>query len=203
MRLTPGRSVRNVAAAFEDSGRRAAYGTVLLFTLGFAFFTSFFNVFLIQRLGFDQRDIGYFFTALGAGFFLVQTLLVERVRGRFGSVNTLRVVLFGTAATVLLTTLVRTTWQLYALVPLFALFNGLVQPNLVALVSRSAGGGDQGRILGVNSSLQSLGRGVPPAIAGPLAALTSAAVPIIVGGVSVLLAGGVFSFLYRNEKEGE
>ena len=204
VRLTPGRSVRNVAAAFEDSGRRAAYGTVLLFTLGFAFFTSFFNVFLIQRLGYDQRDIGYFFTALGAGFFLVQTLLVERVRGRFGSVLTLQVVLFGTAATVLLTTLVRSTWQLYALVPLFALFNGLVQPNLVALVSRSAGGGDQGRILGVNSSLQSLGRGVPPAIAGPLAALSSAAVPIIVGGVSVLLAGGVFSFLYRNkEPEGE
>ena len=124
VRLTPGRSIRNVAAAFKDSGRRAAYGTVLFFTLGFAFFTSFFNVFLIQRLGYDQRDIGYFFTALGAGFFLVQTLLVERVRGRFGSVRTLRVVLFGTAATVLLTTFVRTTWQLYALVPLFALFNG-------------------------------------------------------------------------------
>ena len=202
VKLTPGRSVRNVARAFSDAPRRAAYGTVLFFTLGFAFFTSFFNVFLIERLGYDQRDIGYFFTALGVGFFLVETLLVERVRGRFGSVRTLRVVLLGTAATVFLTTLVRSTWQLYALVPLFALFNGLVRPNLVALVSRSTGETDQGRVLGVNSSLQALGRGLPPAAAGPLAAASSAVVPIIVGGVSVLLAGGVFSFLYRRKGKG-
>lgn len=195
--VTAGLAFRRVREAFERPALRAAYLTEFLFIAGFTFFTTFFNVLLVERLGYDQSDIGLFFTALGSGFFVVQLFLVEPVRGWLGAVWTLRVALFGIAGTITLTAFVQETWQLYALVPLFALTNGLVGPNLAALVSRRASGAEQGRVLGIRSSVQSLGRSGPPFLAGPLAAAGSAATPILVGGGLAAVAAAAFTALVR------
>ena len=195
--VSAGLAFRRVKEAFERPNLRAAYLTELLFLAGFTFFTTFFNVLLVERLGYDQSDIGLFFTALGAGFFVVQTLLVEPIRQWLGAVWTLRIALFGIAGTIAAIAFVQETWQLYALVPLFALTNGVVGPNLAALVSRQASDAEQGRVLGIRSSVQSLGRSGPPFLAGPLAAVGSAATPILVGAGLAGVAAATFSGLVR------
>ena len=195
--LSLGLAFRRVRDAFEIPTLRSAYLTELLFLAGFTFFTSFFNVLLIDRLGYDQSDIGLFFTALGSGFFLVQAFLVEPVRARFGTVPTLRVALFGIAATIAATAFVQETWQLYALVPFFALSNGVIGPNLAALVSRQAPSEEQGRVLGIRSSVQSLGRSGPPFLSGPLAAVGSPATPVLVGAGLAAVAAATFAALVR------
>jgi DHA1 family tetracycline resistance protein-like MFS transporter len=195
--ITASLAFERVREAFRMPTLRAAYLTELLFLAGFTFFTSFFNVLLVERLGYDQSDIGVFFTALGTGFFLVQTTLVEPIRSRLGPVWTLRVALFGIAATITATAFVQQTWQLYALIPFFALTNGVVGPNLVALISNRASDRDQGRVLGIRSSVQSLGRSGPPLVAGPLAAWGSAATPILVGGALAGVAALTFTALIR------
>lgn len=201
--VTPGLAVRRVREAFARPQLRAAYLTEFLFIAGFTFFTTFFNVLLVERLGYDQSDIGLFFTALGLGLFLSQALLVEPVRSWLGAVWTLRWALFGMAGTIALTALVQTTWQLYALVPLFALTNGLIGPNLAALVSRRADKAEQGRVLGIRSSVQSLGRSGPPFLAGPLAAVGSAATPILVGAGLAAVAAATFTRLVKPGGEDE
>ncbi|WP_349367614.1 MFS transporter [Salinarimonas sp.] len=198
-RLDATRAFANVRDAFHDRPRRTLYVTGLAFYLGFAFFTTFFNVFLIERLDFGTTDIGLFFTAIGIGFVLVETLLVERVKERYGAERVVLVVLFGVAATILATTLVQTTWQLYALVPFFAVFNGLARPNLTALVSKTTEDRDQGRVLGIYASLRSLGRGVPPILAGPLAAATAPVWAVGTGGVLAGIAGGIYAVLGRRD----
>ena len=195
--LTPGLAITRVKEAFERPALRAAYLTEFLFIGGFTFFTTFFNVLLVERLGYDQSDIGLFFTALGIGFFLVQALAVDPIRKRLGAAWTLRVALFGIAATIALTAFVQATWQLYALVPLFALTNGPIGPNLAALVSERSSQDEQGRVLGIRSSVQSLGRSGPPFVAGPLAAAGSAATPILVGAGLAAVAAATFTVLVR------
>ena len=95
------------------------------------------------------------------------------------------------------------TWQLYALVPFFAITNGVIGPNLVALVSNRASDSDQGRVLGIRSSVQSLGRTAPPLVSGPLAALGSAATPILVGGALAGIAALTFTSLVKPGVEDE
>jgi DHA1 family tetracycline resistance protein-like MFS transporter len=171
--------------------------TTLLYTLGFGFFVSLFNVFLIDRFSFDARQVGLTVAGLGLSLFLVEVLLVEPAKQHFGTVRPLRVAFFAAGLTLLLIALVNQLWQLLVLIPLFALFSGLTRPNLTALISRGAAQHDQGQRLGVNASLQALGRATPPLIAGSVAAATTTAVPVVLGGVSFLLAGAVFVRFYR------
>ena len=195
--ISPGLAFRRIRDAFQIPTLRSAYLTELLFIAGFTFFTSFFNVLLVERLGYDQSDIGLFFTALGSGFFVVQAFLVEPIRGRLGTVWTVRIGLVGIAATIAAIAFVQETWQLYALVPAFALFNGVIGPNLAALVSRQAPSEEQGRVLGIRSSVQSLGRSGPPFLSGPLAAAGSPATPILVGAGLATVAAATFAALVR------
>lgn len=199
--LTPGLAFERIREAFHRPHLRAAYLTEFLFLSGFTFFTTFFNVFLVDRLGYDQSDIGLFFTVLGSGFFIVQSLLVEPIRNQIGSVWTLRVGLFGMALTIALTTFIQETWQLYALVPLFALANGPIGPNLASLVSRGASEDEQGRVLGIRSSVQSLGRSGPPFVAGPLAAAGTPATPLLVGAGLAAVAGLTFTVLTSAQRD--
>lgn len=196
VKLTVTQAFRQVKAAFQDERLRSIYATTLLFTLGFGFFVSLFNVFLIQRFGFGARQVGLTVAGLGLSLFLVEVLLVEPAKQRFGSVRPLRVVLFAAGLTLLLIAFVNQLWHLVVLIPLFALCNGLTRPNLTALISRGAAPGDQGRRLGVNASVQALGQATPPLIAGSVAAATSTTIPIVLAGVSFLLAGVVFVRFY-------
>ena len=191
--VSPGLAFKRVKDAFEIPTLRSAYLTELLFIAGFTFFTSFFNVLLVERLGYGPSDIGVFFTALGSGFFLVQAFLVGPIRDRFGSVPTIRAGLVGIAATIAAIAFVQETWHLYALIPFFALSNGVIGPNLAALVSRQAPREEQGRVLGIRSSVQSLGRSGPPFLSGPLAAVGSPATPILVGAGLAAVAAATFA----------
>lgn len=197
-KLTLTKAFTNVRDAFKMPGLRVSYITVLLYALGFTFFTSFFNVFLVNRLGYNQRGIGLVFALLGASLFVVDVFLIQRLKERFGSAGVLRVVFFGAGAALLTLAFVTSTWEIVLLLPVFALFEGLVRPNLSGLISTGQAANDQGRLLGISSSLQSFGRTVPPLISGPLAAATSPAVSIMVAGGVLLVAGGVFNVFYTD-----
>jgi predicted MFS family arabinose efflux permease len=88
-------------------------------------------------------------------------------------------------------------WQAFALVPFFAMANGLTFVNLGALVSRSATPAVQGEILGINASIQTLGQALPPVISGFVAATISPGAPIIIASLLIFLAWVLFAALYR------
>jgi MFS family permease len=89
-------------------------------------------------------------------------------------------------------------WGLLIITPFFAIFNGLSQANLSALVSRSVGPQMQGQILGMNSSVQALGQTIPPILSGFLAAGIAARAPIVVSGITIIFAGCVFIYFVKN-----
>jgi len=90
-----------------------------------------------------------------------------------------------------------TPGQLYLVVPLFAVFNGLSQANLAGLVSRSVDASIQGEIMGINSSIQAFAQSIPPILAGFMAANIRPSFPLLVSGSTIILAGVIFLIFYR------
>ena len=193
------KSIDNIRHAAAHPSLRIIFASEFLFWGGFTFFTTFFQILLIQKLGFKVNNVGDFFAYIGVCIALTQGLLTPRLAKRFTNQQILRVSIPGLGFALFLQTLPHNTTQLLMTAPFIALFNGLTMANISALVSLSADKKIQGEVLGIEASVQALAQAIPAIIAGYIAVL-GVSVPVIVGG-SVVLAGGlVFNLFYRSAK---
>ena len=199
--FTLARGFHNAREAFADGKRRPYYLILLCYIGGYTFFTTFYAVVLEERLDMDATDSGYFFSALGLALMLVQLFVVDRVERWAGSRKTLWLALFGVAAAMATLALARAPWLAYAAIVPFALGAGLVDPLIMSLLSRSASGREQGRIQGVRGSVDSLGRAVPPFLAGPLAAAGAANWAVLAGAGAMALGGALSLRLLAGDPE--
>jgi MFS transporter, DHA1 family, multidrug resistance protein len=133
-----------------------------IMSFGLAGFQGMMGLYVVDKFGFDTRQVGAIWMVMGGMLILVQGGLTGRLTGKFGE---LPLILAGLAGGVLgflgmslavdyLTTLMA--------VGLFALALALIGPALNAYISTFAGD-HQGALMGLNSAANSLGR-----IAGPL-----------------------------------
>ena len=90
--------------------------------------------------------------------------------------------------------------MLYYIVPLFALSNGLLSPNLQAIISNSADEKSQGEALGGSQSIQSLAQAIPPIVSGYVASI-SLNLPIALSSGLTLLAFLVFAIFFREKSK--
>ena len=179
----------NIKHAIESPKLSKLYLTVFLFQGGFAFFTTFFSVFLIQRFHFHQAHIGNFFAYIGLWVVLTQALINPFINRLGREKQVLLFSLFGCGLATWLYFLPTQPFGLYFIAPFFSFFNGLVQANLVALISKTADASIQGEVLGVNSSVQALAQSLPPIASGFIAASLSATAPVWISGLIMVIAG--------------
>ncbi len=191
------RAVSNIYHATLNKELRVLFGTVFLFTAGFTFFTTFFSVFLIDKFGFTQGNIGDFFAYIGLWVAFTQAIITGKVSAKYPAYKIIRWGILAAGIATFLFFLPQYWWQLLLIVPLFAIGNGLMQANITALISRSAGSDIQGEVLGINSSVSALAMSIPPILSGFVAASLSASAPIFVGGAIVMLAAAFFWFFYK------
>lgn len=191
------RSIRNIMHAFTLEKVRPLFTTNLIFWGGFSFYVTFFSVYLIQKFGFNQANIGDYFAYVGLWIAFTQAVVTRFVAKRLSEVNVIRFSMFGTGIAIFLMFFPNSWWGLLVISPIFALSNGLTQANMTALVSRSAGPEIQGEVLGINASVLSLAQAIPPILAGFVAANISPEAPIAVAGTLVIFASIVFNLWYR------
>jgi DHA1 family tetracycline resistance protein-like MFS transporter len=79
-----------------------------------------------------------------------------------------------------------------------AISQGLNSPNLLALVSKQANPEQQGEIMGINQSMQSVGQFIPPIIVA-IFGENATSFPIILGGILIVLAWTIFVFFYNKK----
>jgi DHA1 family tetracycline resistance protein-like MFS transporter len=77
-----------------------------------------------------------------------------------------------------------------------AISQGLNSPNLLSLVSKQAHSNQQGEILGINQSMQSLGQFIPPIIVGFFGEHLQS-FPMIIGGGVICIAWLLFNLSYN------
>jgi DHA1 family tetracycline resistance protein-like MFS transporter len=193
------RSIHNIIKAATYPGLRVVFPSTFLYWFGFTFFTTFFQVLLFDKLGFNQANVGDYFAYVGICIAITQAVITPQIAKRFKNYQVLRVSLAGTGLGLLALLAARNTTELLLVTPLFAIMNGQTLANSVALVSASADKKVQGEVLGINASVQALAQSIPAAISGYVAAI-SVSTPVVVGGSIMVFGGLLFWVLYHPGK---
>ena len=137
-----------------------------LVILAFAGMESTFALWAIEQFGWGPRQIGYVFAYVGVLSAVLQGGLIGHLARRFGEERLLLGGLTLIGLGLLAMTLAHNLAVLVAAVSALALGMGLTQPSLNSLISRRAGGDEQGEVLGVSQSVGSLSRVLGPFTAG-------------------------------------
>jgi len=199
LKLAWTKSLANIKKAALHPALRTIFASEFLFWGGFTFFTTFFQILLIQKLGFRVNNVGDFFAYIGICIALTQGLLTPFLAKRFKNHQILKFSLFGNAGALFLMLVPQNTTQLLIVAPTIAIFNGLTMANVSALVSLSADKKIQGEVLGIEASVQALAQSIPAIVAGYIATL-GVNVPVIVGGIIVFGGGMIFNIFYKPDK---
>ncbi len=202
IRLRWSQSIHNIIKAFGFPGRRTLFTTSFLFQSGFAFFTSFFGVFLLTKFGYSQTNIGMLFAYVGIWVVITQGFITRIVSKYIKEAAVLKLTILAEGFFTFAYVIPQHAWSLFVwVIPFFAIFNGLSNSNLTSLISRSAGPEVQGEVLGINASMQALSNIFPPLFAGVIASQFSPEMPIIIGSGLIALSGIVFLlFLHKRRK---
>jgi DHA1 family tetracycline resistance protein-like MFS transporter len=191
------RSIKNIISAYGMKALRVPFVSSFLFQAGFSFFITFFSVYLIRKFNFTQGNVGDFFAYIGLWTVFSQVFVNSNVTKWFKEDVVLRVSLIALSIFIALFFAPKSNWGLLFIVPFFAMFIGLVQANLLSLISRTASPETQGQILGVNSSINTLAQSLPPILSGYVAALVTPEMPLIISSVTIFMAGVVFVLFYK------
>ena len=190
------KSISNIKKAAASPALRTIFTAEFLFWGGFTFFTTFFQILLIEKLGFKLNNVGDFFAYIGIWIAITQAVITPILAKRFTNQQVLKVSLLGMSFALLIQIIPQNTTQLLILAPFIALFNGMVMANVSALVSLTAGPENQGEVLGIEASVQALGQAIPAIIAGYVATM-GVNMPIIVGASLIFVGWLIFTFLYK------
>jgi MFS family permease len=152
---------------------RASLGQSFLFFLAFSFFTAGFPLFAERRFewnghAFGPREVGLVFAYAGLLGIFIQGGLVGRLVSRWGELPVARAGFASAAIGYVLLAGIREL-PLLAATTLFSSFgNGVLRPALTSLVSKSAQAREQGLVLGLSQSLNSVATIIAPILGGLL-----------------------------------
>ena len=189
---------RNIGISFRDKKLRTIFSVVLLLSIGFSFYTQFFAVLLIEKFTYSEKDIGFLFGWIGLWLVLTQGVFVRKLSNILPAIKAPAFSLLSQGIFVALTLLPSQSFWFYFINPFIAISHGITSPNLTTVVSMQAGKERQGEVMGINQSMLSLGQIIPPVIGGYLNAF-SVGLPVLFGGVTLLLAWMVYVFIFRKK----
>ena len=195
--------IRNINTAFQLKHLRTIFLVVFLLTLGWNFFTQFFSVFLIHKFEYkDFSQIANIFAFIGIWIVVAQGGFQRPLAKKYSPLSIIRIsaLLIGITLPLLLFPSATQVTYIFYILPFVSIFQGLTQPNITAVVSNQVGEKDQGQILGINQSIQSLGMAIPPIIAGYIHILNPN-LPIIVASICTILGWFVLIVFFKNKKE--
>lgn len=191
---------QNIGVAFQAPNLRAIFIVILLLSLGFSFFTQFFSVLLIQKFSFTEKNIGLLFGWIGIWLAITQGLVVRILSRYVQSANIISFSIFALAVALGLLLLPDQSYWFYILNPLVAIAQGITAPNMTAVVSEQATPAQQGEILGINQSMQSLGQAVPPIIAGYINTI-SGSLPILTASLLIFSGWLMYVLVFRKRRQ--
>jgi len=191
---------KNINKARHNESLRTIFLVIFLLTIGFNFFTQFFQVFLIGKFKFDQSHIGNLFAYMGLWIAIAQGAFLRPLSKRFSpeQIMPYSIILLAIVFPVLL--IPKEPLWIYVVIPFIAVFQGLTQPNGTAIVSSLSDKTSQGEILGMNQSIVSLAQAIPPIIAGFLTSV-SMNLPTMFAAGTTFAAWIVFVTVFRSSRK--
>jgi len=181
--------------AFRHATRKPTLMLILalyfIVTLAFSGFEATFALFSEAKFGYTSSTIGFVFAFIGVVLSIVQGVLVGRVVRNVGERRLIPVAILAISIGIGLIPFVWNVPTLLSALGVLALGMGFNNPALSSMVSRLSDANDQGGILGLASSLASLGRVVGPAWGGYLYDAYGMRTPYLSAAVLMLIAFAV------------
>lgn len=194
------KSLDNIRQAAFSSKLRVIYTTEFLYWSGFTFFTTFFQVHLIEKLGFKTENSGDYYAYMGIWMAIAQIVITPFLAKRFSNYHVLRVTYMVTGFVILLQLWPANIPQLLIVTPLIACLFAPTLANSSGLISISSSSEIQGEVLGIQASVQSLAQFFPAIMAGYVAAM-GINLSIIAGAILMIAGGLLFNLAYRPTKQ--
>jgi MFS transporter, DHA1 family, tetracycline resistance protein len=188
----------NVVSAFRTRKLKIMFLVILLLALGFNFFAQFFQVYLINKFHYTPSQIGDTFAYMGVWIALSQGVINRQLSHKFTPNRILAFSSMCLAWSLFMLVLPMNTPYLYIVLAFVSVFEGLVIPNLMTLVSDLGDARSQGRVLGINQSINSVCMAVPPVISGVIVAY-SINLPVLVSSALTVVGGLVFILMFQEK----
>ncbi len=186
--LTFLKAFSNIHTAFTDKEVSHIYKANFFYFVGFAFFTSFSGLYLVQRYNLNEAQLGNYFAAIGIWIVITQMGILRFISARFTPLKILRSSMILVAIAIACTPFMPTLFLQYVLIPFIAIPQGLSMANLTALLSSSVQKEKQGIALGINGSLSALSQGLTPLLGGIIGGLFGVSLPFLIGGLCIFYA---------------
>jgi DHA1 family multidrug resistance protein-like MFS transporter len=208
-----GKSARDEArgSAARHSGLALTWGAVrgpLGFIMLLAFLASFasanlegtFALFSEAHLGFGEAQMGVVFVAMGIVMALTQGLLVGRFINRWGEERMIQVGLLTSAIGFVLLLATFDMLSMIAVMGTMGLGNAALRPAINSLASKRTPSGEQGSMLGIVNSFNSLGRIFGPITGGIIFDVVGYQWPYVLGSLLFFLILGLSAVLFRRAR---
>lgn len=148
------------------------------------------SFFAIAKFGWSTSLIGISLAVVGIVIAISQTFITGPVVKKLGERDAATVGLFAAIAGYLSYAFMTESWMAFAAMVFIAL-QGLVQPSLMAILSRRATADTQGEVQGISSMALGLGSVIAPLVlTRPMAYFTSDAAPFYFPGAPFVVATG-------------
>jgi multidrug resistance protein len=172
-------------------------------TLAFSGFETTFALFSEATFGFTTSTIGFVFAFIGVVLALVQGVLVGKVVKVVGERRLIPMAIMAIAIGIGLIPFVWNIPTLLGALGILAIGMGFNNPSLTSMVSKLSDPNDQGGILGLVSSIASLGRVVGPVWGGYLYDAYGKTTPYV-GASGLMMVAFAVSFIgLRNVRAGD
>ena len=201
-KLDPLAGIKNIRKAFSNKSLRNIFMVIFLLTIGFNFFTQFFQVFLVGKFQFNQSQIGDLFAYMGLWIAFAQGAVLRPLSKKFGPQQILSYAILLLAMMFPILLIPNESRFIYFIIPFIAIFQGLVQPNTTTIVSNHSDDTSQGEILGINQSVVSMAQAIPPILAGFLTTINMN-LPTWFAAITTLLGWIAFVFLYKRGQKSD
>ena len=188
--------IRNLAVSFTESNLRKVFIIVLCVSIGFTFFTQYFSVFLYEKFSWTEKNIGLLYGWVGIWLAFTQGVIVRSLSYKFASKDVIKFSIPILVLGISLLLVPEKDWLFFIINPIIAIGIGMTSPNLTTIVSMQAGPERQGEILGINTSMNSLGQMIPAVIGGFLVGI-NIHFPLVAGALMIAIAWAVYRFNYK------
>lgn len=166
MKLSELNPVAQLTGFLGQPGIAANFLLILMQGLGMNILRSNFMIYARDKFGYGPDQVGYLYTFLGIMVVGTQSLLVRRIVSRLGDGKT---AFFGFIGMFLGFAWMATSpgiYEIFGIMLLVAVGNGLVYPTVSAMTSGAVSGKQQGGVMGAQQSISSITMIFGPLIAG-------------------------------------
>lgn len=194
--------LKNLCQALRLPRLRLLFFCAFIFTFGWSFFIEFVPVYLIGKYRFSASDVGNFYAYCSFCYAISCGIFIRPFISYLENPHILFSTFLSTSLYLCLFFFIQKSSYLWLYFPFLLFLIALIFPTLTSRVSIEGTAEEQGKILGILQSVQSMAFASAPLFSGPLIGVFIH-MPVLVGALSIGIAALSYGYFFRSAPKVE